>query len=97
LVLRQPALAVDRAAELAAPDDQRLVEAAALLEVLDEAVARLVHVAALVGHAAGDVAVVVPVVVVDLHEPHAALDQPAGQQHRVGERAGLSSPPRRRA
>ena len=31
-------------------------------------------------------AVVVPVVVVELHEPHAALDQPAGQQAVVGER-----------
>ena len=31
---RQLALAVDRAAELAAPDDQRVVEQAALLQVL---------------------------------------------------------------
>ena len=33
----QLALAVDRAAELAAPDDQRVVEQAALLEVGDSA------------------------------------------------------------
>jgi hypothetical protein len=32
------------------------------------------------------VAVVVPVGVIELHEPHAALDQPAGQQAVVGER-----------
>ena len=31
------ALRVDRAAELAAPDDQRVVEQAALLQVLDQA------------------------------------------------------------
>ena len=68
---------------------ERLVEQAALLEVLDQAVAGLIDVAALVGQAAGDVGVRVPVVVIDLHEPHAALDQPAGQQGRVGERAGL--------
>ena len=36
VVCRQLALAVDRAAELAAPDDQRVVEQAALLQVLDQ-------------------------------------------------------------
>ena len=76
---------------------ERLVEQAALLQVLDQAVAGLVDVAALVGQAAGDVGVRVPVVVVDLHEAHAALDQPAGQQGGVGERAGLLAPRRRRA
>jgi hypothetical protein len=49
VLLRQAALRVDRAAELAAPDDQRLVEQAALLEILDQAVAGLIDVAALVG------------------------------------------------
>jgi hypothetical protein len=34
---------------------------------------------------AGDVAVVVPVVVVDLDEPHAPLDHPARQQRGVRE------------
>ena len=38
------ALAVDRAAELAAPDDQRVIEQAALLQVLDQRGARLVAV-----------------------------------------------------
>ena len=33
---RQLALAVDRAAELAAPDDQRVVEQPALLQILDQ-------------------------------------------------------------
>ena len=89
VLLRQAALRVDRAAEFAAPDDQRLVEQPALLEVLDQAVAGLIDVAALVGQPAGDVGVRVPVVVVDLHEAHAALDHPPGQQRRVGERARL--------
>ena len=44
VVLREPALAVDGAAKLAAPDDERVVEQAALLEVLDEAVAGLIDV-----------------------------------------------------
>ena len=37
VVVRQRALAVDRAAEFAAPDDQRVVEQAALLEVVTSA------------------------------------------------------------
>ena len=53
------------------------------------AVARLIDVAALLGQPAGDVGVRVPIVVIDLHEAHAALDHPPGQQGRVGERAGL--------
>ena len=86
---REAALRVNRAAELAAPDHERFVEHAALLEILNEPVARLIDVAALIGQPAGDVGVRVPVVVVDLHEPHAALDHPPGEQGRVGERARL--------
>src|SRR5262249_18536336 len=48
-----------------------------------------VDVFALVRQSAGDVGVRVPVVVIDLHEPHAALDQPAGEQYRLRERTGL--------
>src|SRR5258706_6202173 len=44
---RELALAIHRAAELAAPDDQRLVEQAALLEVSDQRGTRLIDVAAL--------------------------------------------------
>ena len=87
--LRQPALRVNRAAELAAPDDQRFVQQAARLQVFDQAVDRLVDVAALVGQAAGDVRVRVPVVQVNLNEAHAAFDHPPGQQHRVAEGARL--------
>ena len=37
VVLGQPALAVDGAAEFSAPDDQRVVEHAALLQILNQA------------------------------------------------------------
>ena len=80
---------VGRAAELAAPDDQRLVEQAAGLQVRqqrgDRTVALLGMVAVL-----GDVGVVVPglvVAVIDLDDPDAALDQAAGDQAGVGELA----------
>ena len=75
-----------RAAELAAPDDQRLVEQAALLEVLDQGGAGLVGVVAVLLEVVDQVAVLVPGFVEELHEAHAPLDQPAGQQAVVGER-----------
>ena len=90
VVLGEPALAVDGAAELSAPDDERVVEHSALLEVLDQRVAGLVDVLALAGHTAVDVGVVVPVVVVDLDEADAAFDQAAGHEHAVGEAAALA-------
>ena len=74
------------AAELAAPDDQRLVEQAAALQVLDQAGDRLVGVAGVLGVVGDQVGVGVPVVVVvgaagiDLDEAHAALDQPPRDQ-----------------
>ena len=89
VLLRQAALRVDGAAELAAPDDQRLAQQPAPLQVLDQPPAGLVDVAALAGQPAGHVGVVVPVVVIDLDEAHAALDHSPGQQRGVGERAGL--------
>ena len=76
-----------RAAELAAPDHQRVVEQAALLQVLDQRRATAWSVAPqLVFEVAGDVGVGVPALVVDVDEPDAALDQPPGQQAGAGER-----------
>src|SRR5207302_8128249 len=83
--LRQPALRVDRAAELAAPQHERLVQQTALFQILHQVPRRLVHVAALAGQDARQVAVNVPAAVVDLHEACAALQEPAGQEATVGE------------
>ena len=74
------ALRVGRPAELAAPDDERLVEHAALLEILDQGGRRLVDVAGHLGQLVLQAAVVVPVAVVELHEAHAFLGEAAGQQ-----------------
>ena len=81
-----PALDHRRAAELAAPDDQRVVEHPALLQVRDERRTGLVGVCAVVLEVADEVAVLVPGLVEDLHEADSALEQPAGQQAGVGER-----------
>ena len=90
VLLGESALAVDRAAELAAPDDERVVEHPALLEVLDEGVAGLVDVLALAPHAARKVGVMVPVVMVDLDEADASFHETAGHQHAVGEASALT-------
>ena len=89
VVFGEPALRVDRAAELAAPDDQRVVQHASLLEIFQQGVTRLIDVLALTGHTTGDIGVVVPVVVVDLNEAHAAFGQSTGHQRGVGKRARL--------
>src|SRR5262249_38755368 len=70
----QLALAVDRAAKFPAPNDERVVEQAALLEVLDERRGRLIHVETLAANLARQVAVLVPATVHELDEADAALD-----------------------
>ena len=60
ILRRQGALAIDRPAELAAPDDQRIVEQAALLQVGDQRRGGLIGVAALAGDLLGEIGVLVP-------------------------------------
>src|SRR5207237_4631426 len=61
----------------------------ALLQVLDEAIARLIDITTLIRQTAGDVCMRIPVVVINLHEANAALNEPAREQSRVGESARL--------
>ena len=81
------ALGHRRPAELAAPDHQRLVEHAALLQVLDQRGRALIDLRGRPLDVLLDAAVMVPVAVVELDEPHAALGQPPGQQAVGRERA----------
>lgn len=74
----ESALGINRATELAAPDDERFVEQAALFEVLNETVAGLIDVAALIGQPPGNVGVRVPIVVINLYKADAAFDESAG-------------------
>ena len=82
-----------RAAELGRPDDERLVEQAALLEVVRASPAIGWSTSAqLAAWLSRKLAVGVPAAgaavaaVVDLHEPHAALDQPPRGEAMLGER-----------
>ncbi len=84
-------LAHRRPAELAAPDDQRVVEQSALFQVRDQGRMpadrpRGQTRSRPVVRFSAAAAVVVPVGVVELHEADAALHQPTGQQTVVRER-----------
>ncbi len=86
------ALAPGRAAELRAPDDERLVQQAAPLEVLQQPGDRQIDLRRQLARGC----VLMPRVrvpraaaaaaVEDLHEAHAALDQPPGRQAELAER-----------
>src|SRR5665213_4181381 len=66
ILARQRALTVDRAAEFAAPDDERLIEQAALLQVGEQAITRSIDIAALDRQVGGEVAMLVPAAMEDL-------------------------------
>ena len=68
------------AAELAAPNDEGAVEEAALFEVGEERGERAVDLTGLGGEFLVEVLVMVPAVVPDLDDAHAALDEPAGDK-----------------
>ena len=66
------------ASEFSAPDNERIVGHAPLLEVLDEGGGALVNPFGHSGDRVLDPAVVIPSAVVKMNEAHAALGQPSG-------------------
>ena len=88
IVVAPFALGTRHAAEFGRPDDERVVEHAAGLQILDQGRGRLIHAGPHVAVVLGDVFVAVPVAArkavvgaaPNLHEPHAPLQQPAGEQ-----------------
>ena len=87
--LGEPALAVHRAAEFAAPDNQRVVQQTALLQILNQAQPRLVSVCALRRNLFRQIRVLIPAAVEQLDEPHSALRKPPSQQAIGGEGSRL--------
>ena len=82
----ETSLTVDGATEFSAPDDEGVVEQAAVLEVLDEGVAGLVDVAGLQGEISGEVSVLIPTAMENLGEADSALGEAAGEETVVGRR-----------
>ena len=91
------ALAEHGAAELGGEDHQRVVQQAALLQVLHQRRGRLIDVAALVRQLPRDGDVLVPAAVEELHEPHAALEQPPGRAGSWPRSCPACGPPGRRS
>src|SRR5687768_14814553 len=83
--LRDFALGVGGAAEFAAPNDECVVEEAALFEVLNEGGAGLVGGLGLAFDFGGEIAVVVPIAMDELDERHIAFGEAAGEKAVVGE------------
>lgn len=84
------ALAIVRGtAEFAAPDDEGVIEHAALFEVVDEASAGLVDIEGLAFNFGGEGVVVVPAAMEELNEADAALGHAAGEEAVAGEGAGF--------
>src|SRR5215468_3116433 len=88
--LGELALAIDRAPEFPAPDDQRVVEQAALFQVLNERRGRLIRAPALERQVARQVAVLIPASVIKLNEADAAFGQTSREQTVGGVGAGLA-------
>ena len=78
--LGQLSLRIDRPPELAPPDHQCRIEQAALFQVVQQGGTGLVDIPALQRQVGGEIPVLVPAPVQNLHRPHAPLHQPAGQQ-----------------
>ena len=73
--LGQLPLAVNGPPELSAPNNERVFKHPALFQILNQAVAALIHILALRGKVARKVAVLVPTAVENLHKSHTALDE----------------------
>lgn len=84
------ALTVDRASELAAPDDKSFIEKATLFEIFEERRLWLISVLALQRQVTGDTAMVVPATMVKLDEAHVALGHATRHQAVEGVAAGLA-------
>ena len=90
------AFGAGRAAELGAEDDERVVQQAALLQVLEQAGDGLIDLRGELRVVGLDLRVRIPLAaaaaaVEELHEAHAALDEPARDEALLAERLCVSA------
>ena len=77
-------MAIDRPSELPAKNDERILEKPSLLKVLDQGGRRLINVHALPFDQLGQITVLIPSAMKNLNRAHAALDQSARENCRMG-------------
>src|SRR5438128_1572250 len=87
---RELSLAVNRPTEFASPDDERVVEQPALLEILNESRRRLIRIPALPLDLLRQIGVLIPSAMKELHEPHATLGQTPREKAIRGKRSRLA-------
>ena len=73
-----------RATEFAAPDDERVLQESALLEILHQRGAGFIGIPAIFLQTLREIAVLVPRLVKELHETHATLDEAAREETVAG-------------
>ena len=69
-----------RPAELAAPDDERVLEHSSLRQILDQRCRRLIGKPTLLANPIRNFAVMIPGLVIELYKPYASLDQATGKE-----------------
>src|SRR6516225_3599721 len=74
------ALAHWRPAELTAPNDERIIQQTALLQIFDQRSGGLVHIFGGAGHAGLDLAMVIPRAVIKLNEADTSFGQTPREQ-----------------
>src|SRR5580704_17962184 len=84
------ALRVRRPAEFAAPDNQSVIEHAALLQIENQRRRRLIGIARENRELLGEPGVMIPAAVIELNESHVALRQTPGQQTVGGKGSGFA-------
>ena len=89
VVFRQLALRIDGASKFTAPDHQRFVEHATLLQVSHQGGGRLINAPTLPAEISREVAVLIPAAVEQLHERNTTLGQSPRDNGIVRERARL--------
>src|SRR5262249_42673494 len=83
------ALAVHGSAELAGPNDQGIIQHAALLQIENQTGGGLIDACALQGNVARQVVVLVPAAMIELNEADATLGEPARKETICGIGAGF--------
>src|SRR5215467_1419155 len=91
IVFGKLALGIAGTSELTAPDHEGIVEHTALFKILDECRTGLIGLVGLVANTRGQIAVVIPALMIKLNEAHAAFGQAPSEKAVGGKRTGFAA------
>src|SRR5436190_9558218 len=90
VVIGQPALTIDRSAELATPDNKRVIEQTALLQIGNKRGRSLINFLAAFWKILLQSTMMVPIAMEQLHSSNTAFNQPARKQCIGGKSSGFA-------